>query len=278
MVEQEIKDPRFRQAIALIDAGDVNGLGKLLKANPELVRERLDYGEGYFREPYLLWFVAGNPVRGESLPRNIARIAGVIIDAAKREGVDDLQYQLDYALGLVSSGRVARESGVQLELIDLLIAAGARPESALQAALAHREVVAVQRLLERGAKLTLTAAVATKRSAEVTRLGINSSPEERQEAFAAAALYGQAGDLEVLIDLGVELNAYSPPSFHPHATALHHAVDSGSLDAVKLLVREGAQLKTRDRMYDATPLDWAEHLGRREIADYLRDREQGGAA
>jgi hypothetical protein len=40
---------------------------------------------------------------------------------------------------------------------------------------------------------------------------------------------------------GVDLNAYSPPGFHPHGTALHHAVDSGSLDAVKVLVEAGTE-------------------------------------
>jgi peptide-methionine (S)-S-oxide reductase len=216
--------------------------------------------------------VAENPVRHGTLPRNIADVARTIIDAARRERVSDLPRQIDYALGLVASGRVPRESGVQRDLIDALLDAGADPDGALLPALAHRETGAVERLLERGATLTLPAAVGTRRSAEVTRLGITASRDERQVAFAAAALYGQAGDLEVLIDLGVELNAYSPPTFHPHATALHHAVDSGSLDAVKVLVREGAELGVRDRHYDATPLGWAEHLGRTEIARFLRER------
>ncbi|HJR41524.1 MAG TPA: ankyrin repeat domain-containing protein [Gemmatimonadaceae bacterium] len=273
MPDDTIADPRFRDAIAAIDAGNIVTLKRLLAEHPTLVRERLDYGEGYFRQPYLLWFVAENPVRNGTLPRNIADVARFIIDAARSGRVSDLQRQLDYALGLVASGRVPRESGVQLELIDTLVDAGAKPDGALLPALAHRETAAVERLLERGATLTLPAAVGTKRSADVTRLGITASPEERQMAFAAAALYGQAGDLEVLIDLGVELNAYGPPGFHPHATALHHAVDSGSLDAVKVLVREGAELGARDAHYDATPLRWAEHLGRREIADFLRERE-----
>lgn len=65
---------------------------------------------------------------------------------------------------------------------------------------------------------------------------------------------------------------YSPPGFHPHGTALHHAVDSGSLETVKVLVETGAGLGTKDRIYDGTPLDWAEHLQRTEIAAYLRER------
>lgn len=43
------------------------------------------------------------------------------------------------------------------------------------------------------------------------------------------------------------------------ATALHHAVWSGSLDAVKVLVEAGADLIRRDTIYDGTPLWWAKY-------------------
>ncbi|HKV08430.1 MAG TPA: ankyrin repeat domain-containing protein, partial [Thermoanaerobaculia bacterium] len=70
-------------------------------------------------------------------------------------------------------------------------------------------------------------------------------------------------------------------------TALHHAVSSGSLDAVKVLVEAGAELGTKDRAWNGTPLDWAEHYidqakkedtGKSypEIAAYLH--EKGGTS
>src|SRR4051812_19624739 len=118
MSPPEILDPQFREAVAAIDAGDVEALERLLAAHPRLVLDRIDYGEGYFRQPYLLWFVAENPVRQGKLPRNIAQVTRAILAAAKRQGVDSLQKQLDYALGLVCSGRIPRECGVQRELID----------------------------------------------------------------------------------------------------------------------------------------------------------------
>ena len=264
-----IADPVVRDAVRAIDAGDVAALERLLAAHPRLVRERIDYGEGYFRQPYLVWFVAENPIRNGSLPENIAQVAGAIVMAARREGVDSLQEQLDAALGLVCSGRVARECGVQGELIDVLGAAGADPNGALVSAFAHRELAAAERLLARGARLTLLAAVCTGRSSDVVPLAQTAGPDERQLALAGAALYGRSEPIAALIDLGVDVNAYSPPGFHPHATALHHAVDSGSLDAVDVLVRAGASLAARDRIYQGTALGWAEHLGRAEIAAYL---------
>jgi hypothetical protein len=271
MDNPEILDPLFREAVSAIDAGDVSALERLLAMHPQLVRDRLDYGEGYFRQPYLLWFVAENPIRNGTLPKNIAQVARTILKAAERQAPDTFQQQLDYALGLVCSGRVAREHGVQGELIDVLADAGPDLDGALVPALAHRELAAAERLLDRGATLTLLAAVCTGRAADVTRLVRVASAGDRQAALAGAALYGQAGTLALLIDLSVDVNAYSPAGFHPHGTALHHAVDSGSVDAVKVLVEAGADLGARDRLYQGTPLDWADHLQRPEIAAFLQN-------
>jgi hypothetical protein len=272
MKSLEIPDPLLREAVSFLDAGDVGALERLLGAHPQLVRDRGDCGEGYFRQPYLLWFVAENPIRNGKLPGNIARVTRAILEAAEREGVESLREQIDYALVLVCSGCVARECGVQRELVDVLCDAGADSEGAIVPALAHREVAAVERLLERGARRTLLVAVCMGRAEDVARLAREASSADRQGALAAAALYGRAAALVSLIDLGVDLNAYSPPGFHPHATALHHAVDSGSLDAVRVLVEAGAELGVRDRVHQGTPLDWAAHLQRTEIAAYLRGR------
>ncbi len=265
-----IRDPLFQEAVSAIDAGDVSTLERLLATHPGLVSARADYGEGYFRSPYLLWFVAENPVRNGTLPGNIVQVTHAIVQAAERSRAAGLREQLDYTLGLVCSGRVARECGVQTALIDVLVDAGADPDSAVLPALAHREIAAAEKLLERGAALTLPTAVCTGRTSDVARLVRVANAGDRQTALSAAALYGQAQVLAELVDCGVDLNAYSPPGFHPHGTALHHAVDSGSLDAVKVLVEAGAELGTKDRIHQGTPLDWAEHLQHTGIAAYLR--------
>jgi hypothetical protein len=266
---------RFHEALAAIGAGDVRALESLLARHPELVRDRLEEaagteGEGYFARPYLLGFVAENPIRTGKLPANIVEVTRAILRAAKREGVESFGEQVDFALSLVASGRVAREQGVQGELIDVLCEAGADPERALLPALAHREVAAVERLLARGARRTLLAAVATGQKEEVARLARQADRTDRQAAFAAAALYGQADTLALLIDSGVDVDAYNPPGLHPHGTALHQAVAAGSLAAVQVLASAGADLGARDSRYSGTPLGWAEHLGQTEIAAYLR--------
>ena len=218
----------------------------------------------------LLWFVAENPIRHEKLPANIVEITRTIIDAAQRERVESLQEQLDYALGLVVTGRVPRESGMQLELMDVLIDAGATP-GAGHGALSGRNLDAAAHLLKRGGELTLATAICLDRHGDVERLAKEASARDKQIALVAAALNGRAKALSRLLQLGVDIDAYST-GIHPHATALHHAVDSGSLDAVKVLVEAGAKLDTKDKIYNGTPLDWAEYEGRLEIADYLRKR------
>ena len=273
-------DSLFREAVSYIDAGQLSELQSLLATHPLLVAQRLESAgdwlrslvdgalEGYFKDPYLLWFVAENPIRHEKLPANIAEITAAIVAAAKKEAVDSLQEQLDYALGLVVTGRVAREAGVQLQLMDVLIDAGAKP-GAGHGALSGRNLDAAAHLIDRGGELTLATAICLDRDADVDRLALNATPRDRQIALVAAALNGRAKALSRLLELGVDLNAYST-GIHTHATALHHAVDSGSLEAVKALVEAGARLDIRDKVYHGTPLDWAEHEGRKEIADYLR--------
>jgi len=54
---------------------------------------------------------------------------------------------------------------------------------------------------------------------------------------------------------------------------LHHAAGGGRLELVRYLVEEaGARLDVRDSIWGATPLGWAEHEGKADVAAWLRDR------
>jgi peptide-methionine (S)-S-oxide reductase len=290
MNNPEISDARFREAVSAIDAGDVSTLEGLLAAHPKLVGERLEHPgdwlrsivgdalNGYFRQPYLLWFVAENPIRNDKLPGNIAQVTHAIIQAAQREDVKSLKEQLSYTLALVCTGRVPRECGVQIELIDVLIDAGATPGQG-HGALAHGNPAAAERLIERGGKLTLATAVCLERRDDITRLVREATAGDRQDALALAAMNGKAQALAMLIGLGVDVNAY-----HGHGTSLHHAVSSGCLDAVMALVEAGADLGMPDKVYHGTPLGWAINYRDEEtradfvkryaeIAAYLREKE-----
>ena len=306
MDNAEILDSLFCEAVSAIDAGDVSRLERLLAEPTRLVRDRLDSPgawlrdkvgdalDGFFRQPYLLWFVAEDPVRNGKLPRNVAQLAGTIIEAAKREGVDSLQEQLDYALRLVCWSWIAGECGVQIELMDVLIDAGASVDGRTvyegrfgthsDSAIYNGNSAAAEHLLEQGAPLTLSTALCLERWADVERLALSATMGEKQDAFVQAALRGKAEALRRMLALGVDPTTVSSRN-QSHGTALHHAVWSGSLDAVKVLVQAGADLNRRDTIYDGTPLGWAKYGEREqkavsrakryaEIAAYLH--ENGG--
>ena len=126
---ERIEDPLFRRAVHFIDAGDAGGLAQLLSENPGLILQRVTFeGDNYFNNPSLLEFIAENPIRRGTLPANIIDVARVILRAGPEpRAIHD-------TLGLVASGRVARECNSQLPLIDLLCESGADPNSALEAA------------------------------------------------------------------------------------------------------------------------------------------------
>jgi peptide-methionine (S)-S-oxide reductase len=273
-------DELFRAAVAAIDAGDVDSLERLLAQHPRLVRERLRQPgawlraqigqalDGFFKHPYLLWFVSEDAVRNGTLPANITEVTRAIIRAAVREHVDSLQEQLDYTLQLVSWSGVAAECGVQLELIDVLVDAGASPE-VTDSALVNGHIEAAQRLLERGARLTLATALCLGRWDEVPRLARAAGARDRQMSFVLAALNGNARAVAAMLEHVVDVSAPSR-DLYAHATPLHHAVCSGSLDTVKVLVEAGARLDRKDSIHGATPLGWAEH--------YVGELENGGPA
>jgi peptide-methionine (S)-S-oxide reductase len=273
-------DARFRDAVSAIDSGDAATLEQLIADNPALARERLDAPgawlrdvvgkavDGFFHRPYLLWFVAEDPVRNGRLPGNIAEMARVIIDAARGEGASNLQEQLDYALMLVSWSWIARQCDVQIQLIDVLIDAGANPDGNPNNALVNGNVAAAEHLVERGATLTLATALCLGRWDDVDRLVATANNQQRQFALVLSALNGRAEALRRMIKAGADLDAPSA-DLYSHGTPLHHAVGSGSLDAVKVLVEAGANTTTRDKAWDGTPLGWAEH--------YINEMKSGGA-
>jgi peptide-methionine (S)-S-oxide reductase len=272
-------DAAFREAVAAIDAGNIQRLEQLISANPALVCERLESPgtwlrdkvgkalDGFFQRPYLLWFVAEDPVRNGTLPDNIAAVARTIIDAARRHSKENLQEQLDYTLSLVSWSWIARERGVQLDLIDVLVDAGADLDGNQNNALVNGNFAAAEHLVKRGANLTLSVALCLGWWNEVDRLLPTVNDEQKQFAFVLAALHGNAEALRRMIAAGADLNA--PAQLYSHGTPLHHAVSSGCLEAVEVMVEAGANVNAIDTAWSGTPLGWAQH--------YLSDGTGGHA-
>ena len=275
MKNEEISDPLFLEAVEAIDEGNLHALRMIVEKNPYLLREPLHYPpEGYFQNPYLLWFIADNPIRIDKLPENIVDITKMLIDQVRRLAPETYEHQVNYALGLVATGRIPKESGSQIALIDLLIDSGARPGGG-KGAIAHGNLDAARHLIKRGGQLSLTVAVGLDLEEDVKRLLEGADDEEKLIALTAACFFGKTNFISFLLRQGISPNGYPLRSsgFHSHATPLHQAVYSGCLDGVKLLVEAGANLDAKDKIYDGTPIGWAEYMRNNEAQNENEKRK-----
>jgi hypothetical protein len=265
---ERIEDPVFRRGVELIDAGDVKGLRAHMRRHPKLTRQRVEFeGGNYFRNPSLLEFIAENPVRHGKLPPNIVAVAEAIIDA----GIEPAS--LNQTLGLVATGRVPRECGVQGALIHLLCGRGADPDSAIQGAAVLFEIEAVKALVGLGAHVTLPVAAALGQTEDAFRLLPKSNSEQRHLALALAAQYGHTEIVRLMLDAREDPNRFNPLGAHSHSTPLHQAAWNGHLEVVKLLVLRGARTDVKDILFGGTPAGWANYSGKEEVEAYLRQLE-----
>ena len=178
---------------------------------------------------------------------------------------------MNETLGLVSTGRVPRECGVQIDLIDLFCDRGCDPDGALEGAVAHGEFGAAEALLRQGARVNLPVAAALGRVQDARGLLASADDLDRRKALALASQFGREAIVQLLLDSGEDPNGYSP--IHSHSTPLHQAALNGHEGIVRLLVERGASADARDLLWHGTPADWARHEGRTRIEAYLRARE-----
>jgi len=276
-------DSLFQQAVIAIDKGDEHKLKELLNAHPELATERLyepgewlttvigDALNNFFKDPYLLWFVSEDAVRNKTLPSNIANIASIIIEKAKAKKAASLQEQLDYGLRLVAWSWVARECGVQISLLDVLMDAGAFKEGVSNDALVNGNFDAAKHLMQRGAQYTLPTALCLEQWDEADKLALTANDGQKQFSLVLAALNGKAQAVTRAISYGADINKPSK-DLYAHGTPLHHAVCSGSLETVKVLVEAGADINAVDTAWNGTPLGWAEYGKFPELIKYLKEK------
>ncbi|MGA9668124.1 MAG: ankyrin repeat domain-containing protein [Terracidiphilus sp.] len=265
---ERIEDPIFRRAVNLIDAGDEQGLRAWLQQHPHLVHQHITFeGWNYFRNPTLLEFVAGNPVRHQTMPQNIVQIAKAILDC----GPD--QSSTNQTLCLVGTGSIPRQCQKQIPLINLLCDHNADPNTALEVVALCGEFEALAALINRGGQITLPIAAALNLPNEAHQLLASATDHHRHLALNLAAQYGRTEIVRLLLDAGEDPDRYTPVGGHSHGTPLHHAAGYGHLDVVRLLIEHGASLNQKDVLWRATPVEWAEHEGRTETAIYLRAQE-----
>lgn len=92
-----------------------------------------------------------------------------------------------------------------------------------------------------------------------------------------AAGHGCIESIGPLVAAGFDIDALGRsdlPVEQPWQTALHTAVEGSNLKMVHRLLELGADPTVRDRRFDGTPADWADHLGHSEISALLRGTDR----
>jgi ankyrin repeat protein len=268
---------RFEAAVEAVIAGDLETLRSLLRDNPELVRARSTRRH----RATLLHYVGANGVENcrQKTPPNAVAIARALLDAgAEVDALADLYDAKCTTLSMLVSSCHPAEAGLQGALAETLVDYGAatvgpgsRWQSAITTALAFGYLDTAQALARRAAPADdFATAAGLGRLADVVRLLPSADVESRHVALALAAQHGHVEIVGTLLNAGEDPNRYNPEGFHAHSTPLHQAALAGHANVVRLLVDRGAQLNIRDTIYQGTPLGWAIHGNRAEIAEYLR--------
>lgn len=300
--------PAFYQAVAALDAGDLEGLKGLLQKNPGLAK-----AQGYLDEYYeyaslrgatLLHLTAGNPNR-VALPPNPLALAAALLEA----GADANAATLDTvtALGLVIDSAQLKWAQRQGEFIELLLKAGADANAnqgkiLWMALTGEEQQEAAKALVAGGARVDLRFAAGVNRldlmaaffgpdhhltpeAGSLYRPAAGTDPQHSEQDILDEALgyasYGGAAEAVVfLLERGAHIDA-QPPHFWPGdrgCTALHKAVSGRHAEILRLLLEKGADPRIEDQQYHATPRGWAEYFGQGELAQILREAEEKRAA
>ncbi len=285
---ESLDDPavfRFESAVEAVIEGDAAALRQQLAHDPALVGAR-STRVCHFDPPQhratLLHYVAANGVEDhrQRTPANAVEIAKILLESGA--GPDALAHMYGgkcTTMSMLVSSIHPAAAGVQVALIDTLVDFGASVEargegnwtSPLMTALIFGFQPAAEALVRRGANVANVAAAAgLGRVEDVRRLLPHSDAESRQVALSLAAQLGYPEIVRLLLDAGEDPSRYNPPRTHAHTTPLHQAALRGHEAVVRLLVERGADLAMKDKIYQATPLGWAEHAGQQSIAHYLR--------
>jgi len=156
--------------------------------------------------------------------------------------------------------------------------------TALDAAALQGETAMAETLIAAGARLTLTAAIALGRLEDAERI-VRENPESGSDRLWAnvlvqASARASGAVLDRLIPAVTRLRGgltivnleADPETAVDDAggyTALHQAAYYGNVDAVRVLLKHGANPRARDRKWRSTPAGWAAYAGKRDAAELI---------
>ncbi|HMD35682.1 MAG TPA: ankyrin repeat domain-containing protein, partial [Vicinamibacterales bacterium] len=256
----------FESAVDAIVAGDADALARLLRDNPGLVRAQST------REHHatLLIYTSANGVEGyrQKSPGNAAAIATMLLDAGADVEATAAVYGSECTtLGLVATSTPPGIAGVQIPVIDVLLAHGARMDrdglaghdsSLVRACLANGQPAAAEHLVARGAPLDLMGAAGLGRVDALAPFfvdGAAATSEQLADAFALACAYGRTRAVEFLLDRGFDVDTITR-GHGEGSTGLHIAAYHGHDDLVSLLIARRANVNLIDKTWKTPPLWW----------------------
>jgi len=245
-------DANFEQAADAIASGDIATLRRLLDESPELIRQRSSRDH----RSTLLHYVSANGIEDfrQRTPPNIVEITRLLLDAGAEVNEESDAYGgHSMTLGLTATSVHPEAAGVQIALMELLLARGAMiervPGEAVSGCLANGRPLAARFLAEQGAYLDFANAAGVGRLDRVKEL-VDATPEQqRGEGFVWACAYGNNDVVTFLLDYGVDPAAGADVDM----TGLHLAAHEGHLDTVKLLLAHHAPLEAKN-VYGGTVL------------------------
>src|SRR6266851_5121085 len=188
---------RFEAAADAIVSGDVATLKRLLREDPNLIRESSTREHG----ATLLHYVSANGVEGyrQKTPKNIVAITEMLLNlGAEIDATANVYGGGCTALGLAATSVHPERAGVQEALLQTLLDHGAninqsssagRGQSIVVSCLANSRPKAAEFLASRGARVDFVGAAALGRL-DIVKTS-SPSDDELQEGFRYACAYGR---------------------------------------------------------------------------------------
>ncbi len=253
----------FERAVVAVVTGDAATLKRLLGEHPGLARAESTREH----RATLLHYVSANGVEGyhQISPANSAEVAALLVNAgADVDATADVYEGKCTPLGLVATSSPPFAAGVQRDVMDVLLAHGARMDlrgavgrdtSLLRGCLANGQPQAADYLASRGAPVDLVEAAGLG-DLDRVRLLAGAATPALLEAFSMACAYGRVAVVEFLLEHGVDVNA-EVRGFGEGHTGLHVAAYQGHVDLVRSLLRHGAHVDAIDKTWHTTPVSWA---------------------
>ena len=257
----------FEEAADAIVHGDKALLAVLLEQCPNLVHERSTREH----RSALLHYVSANGVEDfrQRTPSNIVEITEMLINAGADVNATSEAYGGgSTTLGLVATSIHPEAAGVQIALLELLLAHGAQMEqpgltgngkSIIWGCLANGQGAAARFFADRGARMNLLEAAGVGRLDVVKtyfdghgNLKPSGTKEQMESGFLYACGYGASEVAEFLLDHGADPGTHNDRG----QTGLHWAMYGPHVEVIRAFLRHGAPVNAHDAM-DSTALHWA---------------------